>query len=286
MALHERAMLVNLRMTGFTGERTSQRDTEDLLDQKQAKRGSATVTVKLVDGVHLRKINSVTTKIREEHRVMTLPWSVADDVLPTSMFFEHSEFCNEGFRERQREIDAFCDIYPSLAGSARERLGDLDFERLWLPVEEVRSRFTHRVRHFPLPASSDFRAAIDDNDRERLRQEMERDITLQVHEAISGVRTRIVAEVTDFISRLKDYRIEIVDGKPKVRDAFRNSIMNGVRRLAEVLPKLNLTNDPELDRIHEGLVLLAKQEPDTLREDETARLVALKVANDIVNIAA
>jgi hypothetical protein len=256
------------------------------LDAKNAQRGSATVTVKLVEQKFLRPVNSVTTRIRTVNEKFTAPWSKAYNILPTGLFFEHSEEISAGFRERETEIDDFCKLYPSLAGVARERLGELDFERLWLPVDEVRAKFTHRVRHFPVPAGSDFRADMDENDKERIRQEMEQDIMATLQESMSGVRNRLVAVLTDFVERLKGYRIEYVDGKPRVRDAFRDSIMDGVRDIAEVLPKLNLTNDPALDQAYEGLVLIAKQDPDDLRENETARLTTLQIAGEVLKLAA
>lgn len=280
MAIQDRCMLTELHMTSFTGERTSKRDTADLLETKRAEKGAASVVVKLVPKESLRQLNSVSTKLRDVHKHYTAPWSSTFDILPVSNFFDHSSEIAAGFRERDGAADDFCRLYPSLAGAARERLGDLDFERLWLPVEQVRASITHRVRHLPVPSGSDFRADLDEADRARITAEIEADVQAQVGESIKGVKLRLIAELGSFVEKIKDYRIEIDErGASRVTGAFRDSVLNGLTSLGDVLPKLNFTNDPALSEAHGKLMsCIQRLSPSLLREDPAIRYAAIKEA--------
>lgn len=284
MAIQDRCMLTELTMTSFTGERTSKRDTADLLEQKQAERGAASVVIRLVPKASLRELNSVTTKLREVHKMYTAPWGSTFDILPVANFFDHSSEISAGFREREKVADDFIRLYPSLAGAARQRLGDLDFERLWLPAEQVRAAITHRVRHMPVPSGSDFRADLDEVDRARITAEIEADVKAQAAESIQGVKMRLVAELSEFVDRIKDYRVEVDDrGVARVAGAFRDSVLNGLTSLGDVLPKLNFTDDPALAAAHNKLmVCISGLSPQMLRENPASRLMAIKQAEIIV----
>jgi hypothetical protein len=52
---------------------------------------------------------------------------------------------------------------------------------------------------------------------------------------------------------------------------FRDSLVLNVRDLCNIMPSLNITGNPELDRIAGELQQLARFEPDTLRNSEAAR---------------
>lgn len=282
--LHERAMICDLTITSYTGVRTSKKDTQELLEAKSAKRGAASVVVKLIPKESLAPINSVTTKIRGVHKMLTAPWSHGEDILPNSLFLEYNNVINDGFLERDAAVDEFCKIYPVLESAARQSLGELDFERLWAPVEEVRASFTHRIRFRPIPQGSDFRSDLDEHDLERIKAQLDADVRQQFENSMAAVRNRVIATLQDLIDKLDRYR-ETTDeyGNTSVTHAFRDTLLDSTRSLIAILPHFNISNDPAMAAAISAMTSQVLQySPDNLRNYPTARKQVVDAANGII----
>ena len=271
--IHERAMLCDLTMTSFTGVRTSKRDTDDLIESKGARRGSASVVVKLIPKEALAPIASVTTKIRSVHKMLTAPWSDTADILPTSLFMEHTQIINDGFAERDQAVSEFLRIYPQLEGPARQALGDLDFDRLWAPVDIVRQSFTHKIRHWPIPQGTDFRCDLDEQDLARVKEQADADAREMWQGAMSNIQNRIIVVMQGMIEKLEAYKETVsADGNTTVTGVFRDSIFDAAKHLAQIMPHFNINNDPDMARaINEITSVISMHTPDELRRWGSAR---------------
>jgi hypothetical protein len=283
--LHERAMICDLTLTSYTGTRTSKKDTQELLEAKSAQRGAASVVIKLISKESLAPINSVTTKIRSVHKMLTAPWSHGEDILPNSLFLEYNNVINDAFLERDAAVDEFCKLYPILEGAARNALGDLDFERLWAPVEEVRAAFTHRVRFRPIPQGSDFRSDLDEHDLERIKAQLDADVRQQFENSMSAVRNRVISTLQELIEKLERYR-EGTDeyGNTTVTHAFRDSLFDATRSLIAILPHFNISNDPALAQAIAAMTQISSSyTPETLRNRKQARSEVVQAASGVIN---
>jgi Asp-tRNA(Asn)/Glu-tRNA(Gln) amidotransferase C subunit len=70
----------------------------------------------------------------------------------------------------------------------------------------------------------------------------------------------------------------------KEDNKFKNSLVNNINELCDLLPKLNITNDPELQTsVAEIKIKLTAYDPQTLREDKTARSETAMEAQKILN---
>lgn len=283
--IHERAMLCDLTMTSFTGIKTSKRDTDDLLETKNARRGSASVVVKLIPREALGPVASVTTKIRSVHKMLTAPWSDTADILPTSLFMEHTAIINDGFAERDQAISEFLRIYPQLEGPARQALGDLDFDRLWTPVDLVRQAFTHKIRHWPVPQGVDFRCDLDEQDLARVREQADADAREMWQGAMSNIQNRIIVVMQGMIEKLEAYKETVsADGNTSVTGAFRDSIFDAANNLASIMPHFNINNDPAMTRaISEITSVVNLHTPEELRRWGSARTNVVTRAKNLID---
>jgi hypothetical protein len=283
--IHERAMLCDLTMTSYTGVRTSKKDTDELLEAKNATPGSASVILRLIPKAALAPVASVTTKIRAVHNELSAPWSREYNVLPTSLFMAHVQLMNDGFSERDDAVSNFMRIYPQLAGPARQALGDLDFERLWAPPEVVRAAFTHKVRHWPIPQGSDFRCDLDEQDLARVREQADAEARNMWKSAMSNVQNRIIAVMQGLIEKLEGYReITDADGNTSVTGSFRDSIFNAATDLTQIMPHFNIDNDPAMDRaIAEITSMISSHSPEELRRRASSRTAVIARANSIIS---
>lgn len=283
--IHERAMLCDLTMTSYTGVKTSKRDTDDLIESKNARRGSASVIVKLIPKEALAPVVSVTTKIRSFHRILTAPWSEGADILPTSLFMEHSSTINDGFAERDQAVSDFMRIYPQLEGPARQALGDLDFDRLWAPADIVRQAFTHKIRHWPIPQGTDFRCDLDENDLARVKAQADADAREMWKGAMSSIQNRIIVVMQGMIEKLEAYKETVsADGNTTVTGAFRDSIFDAANNLAQIMPHFNIDNDPAMARaIVDMTDTISMHTPDELRRWGPARQHVVSKAKALID---
>jgi len=283
--IHERAMLCDLTMTSFTGIKTSKRDTDDLIESKNARRGSASVVVKLIPKEALAPVASVTTKIRSVHKMLTAPWSDAADILPTSLFMEHTQIINDGFAERDQAISEFMRIYPQLEGPARQALGDLDFDRLWTPVDLVRQAFTHKIRHWPIPQGTDFRCDLDEEDLARVKAQADADARELWQGAMSNIQNRIVVVMQGMIEKLESYKETVSpDGNTTVTNAFRDSIFDSAKSLAQLMPHFNVNDDPAMARaINDITAITNMHTPEELRRWSSARVNVVNRAKGLID---
>lgn len=283
--IHERAMLCDLTMTSFTGIKTSKRDTDDLIESKGARRGSASVIVKLIPKEALAPVASVTTKIRSVHKMLTAPWSDAADILPTSLFMEHTQIINDGFAERDQAVSEFLRIYPQLEGPARQALGDLDFDRLWTPVDIVRQAFTHKVRHWPIPQGTDFRCDLDEQDLARVKEQADADAREMWQGAMSNIQNRVIVVMQGMIEKLEAYKETVSsDGNTTVTGVFRDSIFDAVNNLSQIMPHFNINNDSAMAyAINEMASVASMHTPDELRRWGSARDNVVKKAKALID---
>ena len=284
--LHNRAMLCDLTMTSFTGIKTSKKDTQDLLEAKSAQRGAASVVIRLIPSSALAPITSITSKIRAVHNHLTLPWTSEYNILPTPLFMEHCSLMNDGFAERDEAISNFLQIYPQLAGPARQALGDLDFERLWVPVEQVRAAFSHKVRHWPIPQGTDFRCDLDDEDLAKIRAQADAEARALWQGAMSNIHTRIVCVMQGLIEKLENFKMENDEyGNQRVVGTFRDSIFDAAAGLIDIIPHFNIDNDPDVARAAvEMQQVVNAYSPERLRLNADARKRTIDAAKSVIEL--
>jgi hypothetical protein len=74
--------------------------------------------------------------------------------------------------------------------------------------------------------------------------------------------------------RLSAYKV----GEKGVEHPFRDTVVTNLVRLVDVLPKLNVTGDPELERLGEQLRRSLLVDPNELRKSETSRTETARAA--------
>lgn len=286
MSLRESAMLCDLKLTSFTGERTSKRTSREVTEQKNAEHGSATVTIKMIPGKYLKEIRSVDQRLRTTHNLLTMPWGHDDsNLLPSSLFFDHVQKIGDLGETRKQEIAAFKQLYPMIRDSAetKQRLGDLYDEIDWPSADEVEAMFTMKVVHRPIPSGDDFRLDLDESEVLKIRAEVEAEVKASLDASMKAIKDRIVVALQDFVDRVGDYQVVIGPDGPKTVGVFRNSILDNLSRLVEVLPNLNLLNDQLIDdatvEIKSKIISL---DADTLRDNDAVRVNTLQIAKRLI----
>tara|TARA_R110002020_G_scaffold157450_5_gene340258 strand:- start:14 stop:889 length:876 start_codon:yes stop_codon:yes gene_type:complete len=158
---------------------------------------------------------------------------------------------------------------------AKRSLGDAFNSDDYPSVEEIVSRFTMALTYRPLPDTHDFRIDNLSHDRnEELRVNIESDVDQSISDAMQSVEDRLV----DTVSHLGEVCAKYGhDAKGKVVGRFKDSTVEKVTELAELLPHLNITDDPRIAKAATELkAKLSNITPDKIKNSlgERERITA------------
>jgi hypothetical protein len=100
--------------------------------------------------------------------------------------------------------------------------------------------------------------------------------------AMQDVINRIVDSMSHMKTRLDEYTKlkEVGDKSPRLH----KTIVENVRELVQILPFLNITDDPKIEMLRQQMESeLAGFDIETLKENKNEREDAIKKADDILN---
>jgi hypothetical protein len=172
--------------------------------------------------------------------------------------------------------------WPAIIEDARQRLNGM-FNASDYPAD-VRSRFDVAMRFMPIPDAADFRVHIADAEREIMRSQIEDTLSEASRAAMRDLWQRVADAVQAMAAKLAAYKRDATTGKAE--NLFRDSLVENLRDLCRLLPRLNFTNDARLEQIRLKIEseLLASAASD-LRESDAVRAdvadKAAKIAADI-----
>ncbi|HVB17143.1 MAG TPA: hypothetical protein VNF04_11450 [Stellaceae bacterium] len=236
----------------------------------------------LVDSVALKPVQQAASALRDWHYEQTLPWSdKGPRILPAANYFVYTA----GVRERRAKFDAavavFLAAYDSHVADAERRLGSLFRPAEYPPASKIARAFASKVDFEPMPDGADFRVALGDVEVARIRAEFEDRADAAIAEATRSLWQRCYDAVSHMVERLNAYQRDPDTGK--VTAPFRDSLVENVRELVDLLPRLNLANDPALEAMRRRIAAeLVGSEPQDLRDDDGLRNTVARQAADIL----
>ena len=271
-SLNEKAMLVRLNISQYTGKRKDKKATE---------------TVETVHGVNdvgkffketikrdvLKEVQKVANEIRTFHYRNTLPWNDnGDRLLPVMNFEKYSEEMRLKRQQFEAVVETFCSQWDSLIDEARARLNGLFNENDY--PRNVRKKFGYDIHINPIPIGNDFRVELNTDEVERIQAEIETRVTEALQNAQNDLYRRLYEAIAHLVERLT------------TKDAiFRDSIIGNLVELVELIPRLNVTGDTQLDTIRQMVEeKLCGIQPDILREDAEMKDTVVKEANAILEV--
>jgi hypothetical protein len=272
MKLSERAMLSTLHRGMWSGSKHDQQVTEDTaeahkVDTKEAGRYSK----QLISRKFLSKVASKMTVARQTHRILTLPW---DDegtrILSAQGYLHYTQVmrtCRLGVESAAGE---FLKNYPDHIRVAKTLLGNMFNSEDYPSAEELKKKFYLDVEIKPIPEAGDFRTKLANNTVKAIADDIERRTNERIEAAVKDVFQRIVDVTGKMAERLGSY--EPSQGEGKASGLFRDSLIYNVKELADLLPSLNIVDDPRLDGLAKQLNAdLVQHSPEILRTDAKIR---------------
>ena len=138
-------------------------------------------------------------------------------------------------------MSEFLRDYPTLISAQAFQLGAL-FDRNEFPdVEEIASKFRFKVGFLPLPSTGDFRIDAPNE----VVADMQKEYEAMYNERIEQVNQDLWNRLHDTLTHMSDRLGYDTTGKAKI---FRDSMVDNAVELCDMLKRLNVTNDPKLEK--------------------------------------
>ena len=119
----------------------------------------------------------------------------------------------------------------------RPELNGLFHEEDYPSVEKLRTKFALKLEVLPIPSGDDFRVTLSEEEQARVAREIDANVRQSLQRGTEDLWTRLKGVVTHLVDRLND---------PESR--FHSSLVINVFDLVDLLPRLNVGQDEELNR--------------------------------------
>jgi len=273
--LTEKAMLVTLKISVWTAKKLDKKVSKEVAEKhgNDEKLGRYNKNLLAANG-DIETIQKIATEARSFHYDNTLPWEdKGGRMLPSANYLPYTEQMRKFRGEFERGVEAFVARYPNLVEEARSALNGLYNPNDYPSAANIRRFFGFEVEAGLLPSSEDFRVKLKENEVAEIKAEIER-----------RCDDRAKAATQDLFNRLKEVVQHMHERLADEKAVFKNTLVENVRELVELLPRLNVNNDPTLNELaRDAKDSLCVYDPDTLRNDKGHRATVANAAKAMID---
>ena len=261
MNLNDRALLVQLNVSQWTARKYDKSASKEVTTAHGAASAAGRFNKSLLPmNDKLDNIHKKTTLIRAKYYDNTLPWGMDGTMmLPTANYLSFMSDFRKERGEWNMLVQEFLDNYDQMKLDAQRILGSLYNHSDYPNRSELRIKFNMDMAVFPVP-SSDFRVSIGSEELSRIQQDVERRVKDAEQAALKDVWNRLYDRVKHMAEKLAD---------PKA--IFRDSMLENTREICALLPRLNFTDDPNLEAMRQQVEASLLKHPEALRNDPDLR---------------
>jgi hypothetical protein len=293
-SLASTAMLWSVNISRWWGWKYDRAESEEVARRHNAGKKRARVNKSIVPTSELEEITQAIGRARRDHYFLTLPWT--DDgwrVLPGATYMEHTDKMRDNESAFWAAVDRLVGRFEEIVRRQRENpdelgtlfavedypgmRGDNGILRFAFP-HELRDEFSFSTDVKPMPSADDFRVDISDSERERLKRQIADSVQASLRAATRDLWQRLYDVVSHMSKKLAEYNGSSEDDKkPKLY----KSMVGNIVELVDVLPKLNVAGDRELDRMAETARCSLIVDTEDLRQSEAVRTDVARAAAEI-----
>jgi len=270
----EKAMLAAVHISIWTAVKHDRKVSRDVADQHGAHHGAGRYNKQLLRGADkLDELRSLAGQIRQYFYKITLPWS--DEgfrLLPSNFYFELMARMREFEAGFEQSVESFLRVYPQYIEQVRPELNGLFRDEDYPSVEKLRSKFGVKLEVLPIPSGADFRVELSVEEQARVSREID-----------ANVRESLTRGTGDLWKRLREVVAHMVDRLNEPESRFHGSLVTNIADLVDILPKLNVSGDADLNRFTEQIKeRLCNYSAQELKKNELLRVVTATDASRIV----
>ena len=273
MSLNDKAMLVYLNISFWTARKYDKKISREIEKRYDADKAGRYNKI-LIAKEHLANIQKIISAARTFHYENTLPWmDNGGRLLPSSNYFDYVNAIRNFQDQYEKEVINFLLVYPNLKQEARLRLNAMFEEEDYPDVEILKTKYAFTNQITPIPEADDFRVDLSNDEVDSIKESLEQQVINSTEAAMNDLWKRLFKVVEHMSERLSD-----PDNK------FKNTLVDNIDDLCDLLPKLNITDDSELNEaVNEIRAKLTINDSQTLRDNNVIRNKTAIEAQKILN---
>lgn len=273
--LHKSSVLVKLTIQQWDGFKKDKRVSARVDEEFNTAGEAGNYNKRLLDKSVLKPIQKLANKIRIEHARMTMPWCYDGvSLLPSKMYFEYTALMRDLTDKYNAAVDNLIQQYPVHKANQAKALGALFNPEDYPARDDLAHRFSISYRFFPVPQSDHFIVDLEAAEAAKMKEALKQELVDTQAAALQSLNERVLAVVEHLHERLSD-----------PENIFRDSLLENVVQIVNVLPRLNVFDDPTLTQVCKDLqekVLIC--DAQDLRTDLDTRKAVADNAFDIVTL--
>jgi hypothetical protein len=252
----EKAMLAAVHISVWTAVKHDRKVSREVANQHGAHQGAGRYNKQLLHGAQkLEELRTLAGKIRQYFYKVTLPWS--DEgfrLLPANFYFDLMARMREFEASFHEAVDAFLRVYPEY-------------------IEQVLgTKFGVKLEVLPIPTGADFRVEMSAEEQARVAREID-----------ANVRESLMRGTEDLWTRLREVVAHMVERLNEPESRFHGSLVTNVLDLVDLLPRLNVNSDADLNRFVEQIrQRLCNHSAQELKKHDLLRVTTAADAANIV----
>ena len=271
--LISRAMLASLRISSWSARKYDRKITAETNEAHGASSDAGRYNKMLLpgDASSYKALTSHIAGVRVLHYAQTLAWS--DDgwrLLPVANYQRYTDKLREAKHTYDSLLADFLADYPQLQQAARIKLNGMYRDEDY--PSDVAGKYDFAIEYSPVPSGGDFRVELSQAEIDVIATRTE-----------SRVKSAFEDAHRDAVKRLYDCVSRIHERLAQPEAIFRDSLINNATELCDVLTRLNISGDVNLEALRKQTDSLATVSPDTLRNDAVTRIQTANDAQGILN---
>jgi len=233
----------------------------------------------------LDKILSLQGKTRVGFYLRSRPWGEVKQMRCGLVQFhmEMKQYVGDMQEELQRAIAEFRPVYAQRVEEERFKLAGMFKEDDYPGVDEVMGKYSIRLYTTTLNDPNDFRVLteIPPAERDALIEETKKSLEVTVKGAARDALSRLYPTIAKIVERLKTYDEKVVQEGQRKTPIY-DSLVENVRIMAEFARRLNLEDDPEVERFAtEAEKLVEGVSSKDLKESDGQRVIVRTKAEEL-----
>jgi len=282
--LQKKAMLVTVNISILSGRKKDKKASESVAAEFGSDGKMGHYIKQSIAKEHLDRIQSNANEFRTFVYKHTLPFeNKGARLLSVDLYAKLDEEQRKAAMEHEAGVIEFLDNYDGYIEEARRRLNGLFNIADYPDRDKLADKFNFAVSFAPVPVGQNLVVDIASEELGRLQA----DINARGQEALAGAMADVWDRVFQAVKRLQEKMLaeDRIDKRGNVKaPIFRDSIVENVRELVDILPGLNIAGDINLEKARQELERdLCDIDVGDLRESKESRSEVAQKAGDILN---
>jgi len=272
--LQNKAMIITLNICQWSMRKYDKKVSDEIDYQYNANHAGRFNKILMDQDERSKLIFQTANSARTFHYFNTLAWDDNNGrILPSLNYLPYITKMSELKNLYFIYTEDFFQIYPSLKEAQKLRLNGLYKEEDYPSLENLRNKYRFDVKVSPLPVAEDFRVQLNQEEVEKIKKDIESRMFDSQANAMKDLWGRLHEAIKHIVNRLSD------------KDAiFRDSLIGNVVELVQILPKLNIANDQNLEGMRiEVEKNICSLNPEGIRKNATLRKETAKKAEDLLD---